>query len=282
MGLAADILRKRGVEVGALPQIKYPSNPSWSWFFKTIPKYLKPRRRLKWKPLQQGKPFDAKSGPPPAVAWHIFDEATTLKMRQFCRANKFTVNSFLLAHLTSAIRPFLENQSAEVPWMIPVNLRGKVTRERDSADHTSYVGVKVRAGQAVKDVHESIYAALASGEHWANWYCYTAAHSLSMGMKKYLLEKDKVLSEWFLGGFSNPGEWDPERKIKQSDCQGGWLFSPPVLRFQMVGVGVVTFQGRLSLTIQTHPDLTTDPGVPRNWMNTWVKSIENDLAKSSP
>ncbi len=52
--------------------------------------------------------------------------------------------------------------------MIPVNLRGKVVRSRDTANFSSYVGVKVRSYETVPEVHRSIYAALASGEHWAN------------------------------------------------------------------------------------------------------------------
>ena len=44
--------------------------------------------------------------PPPAVAWHVFDELATLQMRRVCRMAGVTINSFLLKHLTKAIRPF--------------------------------------------------------------------------------------------------------------------------------------------------------------------------------
>ena len=58
--------------------------------------------------------------------------------------------------------------------MIPVNLRGKVVREKDTSNYSSYVAIKIRSYETVADVHKTIYAALASGEHWANWYAYSA------------------------------------------------------------------------------------------------------------
>jgi hypothetical protein len=59
---------------------------------------------------------------------------------------------------------------------------------------------------------------------------------------------------------------------------GSWLFAPPTLRFQQVGAGCITFQNRLSLLIQAHPELATNPAVPKAWMQNWVKEIEFDVA----
>jgi NRPS condensation-like uncharacterized protein len=265
-----------------LPQNKYPSDPSWSWFFKTVPKYLKPRRRLKWRPVEQGPVIDASKEPPPAVAWHAFEEGSTTRIRRACRKAGVTVNSFLLKHLNKAIRPYLQDESAVIPWMIPVNLRGKIVRDQDTSNYSSYVGVNVRPYETVADVHRAIYASLGSGEHWANWYAYTVGRFSTPAIKKYLLVTDRAMSQWFLGGFSNLGDWDSEKSITQPDCLGQWLFSPPVLRCQMVGAGCITFQNCLSLTIQAHPDLTTNPAVASAWMNSWIKEIEIDLASLLP
>jgi hypothetical protein len=97
-------------------------------------------------------------------------------------------------------------------------------------------------------------------------------------MKVFLINHDLAMSQWNLGSFSNLGDWDPEKTITQHECKGGWLFAPPVLRCQMIGAGCVTFQNRLSLTIQAHADLTTSPEVTRTWVDNWVKEIEMDVA----
>ena len=165
-----------------------------------------------------------------------------------------------------------------VPWMIPVNLRGKMTWDRDTANFSSYIGVKIQTYETPHDIHRNIYAALGRREHWANWYGYQLGRFLTQGMKKFLITKDLAMSQWNLGSFSNLGDWDTEKEIIQTECLGDWLFCPPVLRCQMIGSGCVTFQNRLSLMIQAHPELTTSGAVTKTWIQNWVKEIELDLA----
>ncbi|SRR5581483_64688 len=282
IGGFAELLRRGGAVLPRLPQIRHPSNPSWLPLLRSLPKFLKPRRPLKWSPLK-GRPMPSTSElQPPAVAWHLFDETTTTQIRRACRRGGFTINSFLLKHLTKAVRLSLQEESAVVPWMIPVNLRGKVRRDRDTANYSSYICVKVCSYETVQDLHRKVYAALARREHWANWYGYQTGRVLPMAMKKRMVETGRCMTQWHLGGFSNLGDWDSDKKISQPDCEGGWLFCPPVLRCQTVGAGCVTFQNRLSLTIQAHPELTSDPATPREWVQNWVKEIEIDLASLLP
>ncbi len=284
IGGFAEMLRRRGAVVDRLPQIRHPRSRSWLCLVRALPKYLAPRRRVRWGALDSGPAPATESGsaakpsPPPAVAWHVFDETTTTHIRRVCRKEGVTVNSFLLKHLTKAIRPSLEDQSSVVPWMIPVNIRGRVDRGRDTAVHTSYVGVKVRSYETVRDVHQNIYAALASGEHWANWQMYLLGRYISSGVQEYLVASGLGASQWCIGGFSNLGDWDADKKITQPDCLGAWLFTPLAWRCLSVAAGCVTFQNRLSLTLQAHPSVTTTPAVPRLWVENWVKEIEIDLA----
>ena len=278
IGGLAEILRQKGAKLGRLPQIRFPAEPSPFSLLKMAPKFLLPRQRVKWLPLEQGPPIHNSAQPPPAVVWHIFDEPMTIQMRRVCRRAGVTVNSFLLKHLTKAIRPFLEDQSSMVPWMVPVNLRGKLIGERDTANLSSYVGVKVQTYETPNDIHQSIYTALARKEHWANWYSYQTGRLMTDRMRKYLIVKERAMSQWNLGSFSNLGSWDTEKEITQSACAGDWLFCPPVLRCQLVGAGCVTFQNRLSLMIQAHPELTTSTAVPQTWMQNLVKEIDLDLA----
>jgi NRPS condensation-like uncharacterized protein len=277
IGGLAEIFRQKGAKVDKLLQIKHPASSSWGAFLKALPKYAGPRRRVKWGFLPGQPRSTSKTEPPSAVAWHVFDEFETTQIRRVCRKGGVTVNSFLLKHLTKAIRPFLADQSSVVPWMIPVNLRGKVARSRDTENHSSYVGVKVKSYETVQDVHRNIYAALENGEHWANWHAYKSGCLLTRGLRRFLVAKERCMSQWNIGSFSNLGEWDAEKQITQSSCAGNWLFCPPVLRCQLLGVGCVTFQNRLSLTIQVHPELTTNSEVPKSWIQNWVKEIEMDL-----
>ena len=279
IGGFADILRKRGATLKRLPQIRHPASPSRLAVLKLVSKYLEPRRKLKWAPFNGGPakpPFDR----PLAAAWHVFDESETLRIRRACRKAGVTVNSFLLKNLSRAIRFFLEDPSSVVPWMIPVNVRGKVFQSRDTANYSSYISIKVQSYETVHDVHRNIYAALARKEHWANWYAYDLGRFTTNRMRKFLIQKELATSSWNLGGFSNLGDWDSEKEIALEECLGSWLFAPPVLRFQKIGAGCLTFQNRLSLLIQTHPELNTNPDVTNAWMQNWIKEIEFDVDSS--
>lgn len=279
VGGFAELLRRRGAVLPRLPQIRHPAPASRLALLRSAPMYMKPRRHVAWSALPTGPTLvNPGAEPPPAVAWHVFDEAATTQIRRVCRKMSITVNSFLLKNLTKAIRPYLQDQSAKVPWMVPINLRGKVSRGRETDNHTSYVAVKICSFETVYDIHRKIYEALARGDHWANWYAYGSGRFLTVGMKQFLLKKEYAMSQWNIGSFSNLGDWDPEKNITQSECEGGWLFAPPVLRCQLLGAGCVTFQNRMSLVIQAHPDLTTAASVPRTWIQGWTKEIEIDVA----
>jgi hypothetical protein len=278
IGGFADIMRKRGVDLCRLPQIRHPLDPSRLAVLSVLPKFLKPQRRLKWQALGGSTRLSTAKEPPTAVAWHVFTEAETTQIRRVCRKAHITVNSFLVKHLSKAVRPHLENESAIIPWMLPVNLRGKITRSSDIENHSSFITVKLASYDTLHDVHRKIYKALESGNHWANWFSYDSSRILGAGMRRFLIDKEKYMSEWHVGSFSNLGDWDAQKEITNSGCTGEWLFCPPVLRCQHLGTGCVTFQNRLSLLIQVHPELTTSPAAPKSWVQNWVKEIKIDVA----
>ena len=267
------LLRERGAVINAMPQITHPGGLSWWPFIRFLPTMMKLRKVLKWREQPQGPKIEG-NVPPPAVAFHVFNEQETLEIRRAARLAEVTVNSLLLKYLDRAIRPALEDPTSAIPWMVPVNLRGKVIQPTDIENHSSYVPIQIFASEGAKEVQNHIYSAIARGEHLATWKGFAATKGTSACTKKKLIDANRATSQWSVGGFSNLGVWDPDSKIKAPECQGDWLFAPPVLRFQMVGAGCVTFQGRLSLTLQLHPELTTSPEVAAGWLRAWTREIE--------
>lgn len=269
IGGFANILRGRGVELENLPTNQNLKSPSWLPFLKSLPKQLKSRKKLEWK--NRGESFQLGTGdlPVPATSWHVFSEEETELFRKASREKGVTLNSFLLKQLDSALREDLVNSRAGIPWMIPVNLRGQIVRTRDIDNHTSYLSVKVKPDESVKDVHSEIYRKLSTGEHWANWKAYAATRFVPAFLKRLMVRSGRATSEWNLGVFSNLGNWDPEKEIQNEEVSGAWLFGAPVLSFQTVSAGAMTFQGKLGLTIQVHPELTTSREIVDRWMEDW-------------
>jgi hypothetical protein len=280
IGAIKMMFTERGGVVGELPLARHPSKPSFKSPFKLLKLNLQRGRRLHWKDLGTNKGKSDPTRPAPSAAWHVFSEADTLRMRKFSNAAGVTVNSFLLQHLTTIIRPYLEEgASAAVPWIIPVNMRGRVTSTGELANQTSYLSVTVKPGDSIRDIHQSTAAAMDREEHCTNWFAYGLSRYLPQRVVQFLVAKNLATSQWNLGAFSNLGAWDSEKKITAPDCIGDWLVAPPVLPFSLVGAGCITFQNRMSLLMQAYPELTTDPAVCRKWIKEWVTAIETDLAK---
>ncbi len=263
------LLRKKGVEMNNLPTNPHLQKPSWLPFFRSLPKVLGPRHRLKWRTLPKVEFLGNESLPDPVLSWHIFTAEETFCLREMARRKGVTLNSFLMKHLDGVLRQDQVDEGAAVPWMVPVNLRGPLKREIDTENHSSYVSVKVDPDETVEDLHREIFNRLERGEHWANWKAYSATRFVPPGMKRALIRRDRAMAEWNLGLFTNLGVWDPEGEITHEDLVGSWMVAATVLRCQMVGAGLMTFQGRLSLTIQAHPDLTTSQEVVHRWMDCW-------------
>jgi hypothetical protein len=269
---------ERGGTFEEMPQARHPARPSASSFFKLIKLQMQPRWRLHWKDLGTSKGKSDPRQPAPAVAWYVFSEAETLQIRKLCNAAGVTVNSFLLQHLSAMIRPYLvEGASAAVPWMIPVNMRGRVISSSEQANHISYVSVTVRPTDTVRDIQQSALAAMDREEHCTNWFAYGLGRYMPQRVKRFLLAKELATPQWYLGAFTNLGAWDSEKKITSPDCIGAWLVTAMVFRFQLFGAGCFTFQNRLSLCLQAHPELTIDPEVCRTWIRNWVNAIQSEM-----
>lgn len=271
------LLREKGVPMDTLPENPHPSEPSWWPFLRSIPKLLGPRRRLSWKPLEQGPPVAPGALPDPVLAWHVFDEDETRRLREAARAESVTLNSLLMKHLDSVLRQDLVESGAAVPWMVPVNLRGKVTRSADTQNHSSYVSVCVAPHEDVRALHAEIQRKLARGEHWANWKAYSATRFVPASVKEAMIRAGRAMAEWNFGLFTNLGSWDPEKRISHPDFAGSWLVAATVLRCQTVGAGLMTFQGKLGVTLQVHPDVTTAQAVPDRWLQAWLQETRQCL-----
>jgi hypothetical protein len=264
------LLRERGAKVETLPETMNPCReivgPLWG-MWRRMNEESKCAKREDWKLSDEPR-----TGPPEAVAWHLFTEEKTKQIREHCRLEKVTVNSFLLKHLDQAIRPEIGKSQARIPWMIPVNLRGDVKHADDTENHVSCVEPQIAVDDSPQKIQHEIYRRLQQGEHRANYLALEIGRFLSHATKVKFIMKDRAKPQGNIGAFSNLGVWDSGKAIETNDS---WLFCPPVVGGQLLGAGCVTFQNRLSLTIQTHTHVATAPEIAETWVKRWVNSISS-------
>jgi hypothetical protein len=268
IGGFAQLLRKSGAVLQILPETHHPDlgiiRPLWNLWRKT-PRTGKIATREDWALSKRHG-----TGPSQAVAWHLFTEAETEQIRQSCRRKKVTVNSFLLKQLDQAVRSDIKKPAAAIPWMIPVNLRGDVKHDDDTENHVSCVEPLIAAEDSPEDIQRQIRHCLARGEHRANYLALCIGKFLSHQTKMRWITKTRNKPKGNIGAFSNLGVWDAEKTIETTDS---WFFCPPVCKGQLLGAGCVTFQNRLSLTIQAHPNLSDQPEIAKTWMARWVGTV---------
>jgi hypothetical protein len=132
--------------------------------------------------------------------------------------------------------------------MMPVNMRGPVALERDTANQTGYLQIELPPGGTPLQVQEQVRNALRRRDHWATWTLLNAARVLGYaGIRTiYRLQMARFRERPFVGSFTNLGTWTGH---------GLWYVCPPVARTCPVGAGAIVCDGQLSLTIEAHPDM---------------------------
>ncbi|MDP4781162.1 MAG: hypothetical protein NWS16_13130, partial [Akkermansiaceae bacterium] len=269
IGGFARLLREKGAVLPSLPVTNHPDRrvirPLLNLFRKRRP-VGKLAVRADW--FQDGGSAGRVSK---AVAWKVFSEEETERIRQKCRREGVTVNSFLLKGLDGAVRPDTREPGAAIPWMIPVNLRGDVTHADDTENHVSSVDVYVSPDDTVAEIQRGMRECLERGEHRANHLILCMGKHLSHRAKLWCVRKSGDEPKGNIGAFSNLGVWDAEKTMAPDT----WLFCPPVCNVQLLGAGCVTFQNRLSLMIQGHVGLSERPEMVVGWMERWVESLRS-------
>lgn len=273
IGAFAEILRSDGLTVNELPQITHPSKMSWLKTLSLAFRSATPRRRVDWsegfKEIANAQPDVSIQQPSKCVAWHLFDINETKAILRAARLIDVTVNTFLLQMLDKAIRPDIADRSSRLPWMIPVNLRSCISDLADTENRSGAVMVHTHHEQTFEILQKLVLKKLSKGEHWSVWENYKLSANLPQKIKNRLITTGRASPQWNIGCFSNLGTWNlPGQPDKKS-----YLFLPPVMRYQWLGAGALTYKGKLGLAIQAHPCIATNPEVAIQWMRRWVDEI---------
>jgi len=270
IGGFARLLRERGVDTGKLPETKHPCRavivPLWN-LWRESRRQGECAVRGDWLVPDQGA-----AGISEALAWHLFTVEETRGIMERCRERGVTVNCFLLKHLDQAVRPQVIRPEATLPWIVPVNLRRNIRHADDTANHVSGVEVRISSDDTAEAIQSQILRRLKRGEHRANQVLIILGGFMNHEQKVRFLMKDRIQESGNIGSFSNLGVWDVDGNNEAGD---GWLFCPPVVTGQLLGAGCVTFQGRLGLTVQGSPSLSSTPEVAKQWMGRWLDGIRD-------
>jgi len=180
----------------------------------------------------------------------FFDKDETLEISFLSKKMNVSLNSLLLYLIDEVIAEKLNSRSKRV-WLIPVNVRDDID-ENNEGNEVGFIDAIVSSKCKVETLHRQIKNRISRYEHLGG----ILGVGLGVVLGEYLLRRLVNVNKYLqvrTGVFTNLGSWDAKSK------EGLRVYGfPPVLETQPVGVGALTWCGRLSISIHTHPCLMFD------------------------
>jgi hypothetical protein len=244
-----------------VPTLQSTDRPSWLARNWALLRFLSRRPRpaaawKRWNPTWQ-PPIGGIKSPGTALANYTFDIERTKRLTEKARVHGVSVNSYLFSAAVRVTDP--ELHEGPVLWMMPVNMRGLVHMGRDTANYTAYLHLEVDRQGTPAAIHNVVKQAMRRCEHWGTWQFVNIGKLVGYaGMRRlYRYHLKGAKGRVSVGAFSNMGSWDGI---------GQWSVAPPVTSSCPVGIGVMTCNGSLSITIETHPSVAADAAFAKSLM----------------
>ena len=138
--------------------------------------------------------------------------------------------------------------------MMPVNMRGPVKLDRDTANQTGYLQISIPDGAEIGDVQDQLKLALRRRDHWASWAFLNISQIVGYAGIRHIFkfQMKRFQNRPFVGSFSNLGAWSGV---------GDWCICPLVTLTSPVGVGAIVCDGRLALTVEAHASIQREAGM---------------------
>lgn len=280
------ILRERGADgLGSLPQMKHPMRPG---LWREVRAMLRLQRRMKTRApwyVPGAAWLDAnraRSSCNNAVGYRVLSQGATLALKRRAEKQQISLNSLLLWGLDRLARQtflprtaFAIDWSTQVTqWMIPVNLRGGVTLQRDTANHLGLMDALLPAAATPEQVHAQIRDELAQAAHFAAWRLMGLSRWLSPRTVAAVVNKEAARGVVHTGVFSNLGDWG--MALPSQEAEAMWLFCPQTTRKVPVAAGAICWAGRLALTLQFHPMFDATDDLVSAWAGRWLELLDGN------
>ena len=248
----AELLRKQGARVEKLPEMRddhFTFLRGLRGFFASLPGVKVRRQQWKiefdWARKVSFLPVSER------MAWRLFTQAQTEKIVAAAKAAGVTVNTYLLFHLDAVVSAELTPATAGRRWMLPVNLRGAITRHSPLPPHMSFLAVDLGPEGSLGELQGLIKRLKQRGFHWGMWIMLHLGRLLGVDGIRQDIRKREKQGHGATGMFSNLGVWDVP------GC-GNWIFCPAITRVYPIGAGCITMNCRMAITMQLHDALGRD------------------------
>jgi hypothetical protein len=202
----------------------------------------------------------------PALAWTLLSAADTLALRASARSRGVSLNAWLLWGLAESCLGHLAPGRKGTAWIVPINMRGAVPCERDTANLASILDIAFPLPTHPQAVDAALRTERRKLGHFGAWQLLQLVGRLPPWVRQAIIRHEANVPKH--GSFSNLGQLEP-LNTAASDVAEWWMAFNPVIRSRPVGMACLTWQGRMAVTLQLHPVLNRSEGEARDWLSTW-------------
>ncbi|MDF1781683.1 MAG: hypothetical protein P1U67_10335 [Alcanivoracaceae bacterium] len=213
------------------------------------------------------------------LAYTLFDKDALKALLDYARAQKTSLNSVLLWTLNDvACETLLTAPPEETVWTIPLNLRGGATAGATSSNVTASICLRLPPNPSVSYIDTKIKTIYQQGVHWGAWLLSNMTRFIGKRGFKFLAERARPC---WLGVFSNVGSWPPPNHPHPVDENIGYMGAPPATSILPITCCSMTWNNRMSLTLQLHPSISNDKADTEKMIQRWTQRLA-DIAGLSP
>jgi hypothetical protein len=210
----------------------------------------------RWKSLDTSAAYT-----PEYLAWRFFSPEDTQRLLSESRSRKISLNTFLLAAASRVIScELLAPAQEQLRWLVPVNMRRSEAERSSKRNHTSSVGLCFSKNATMSEIERTYRHAL---NGWRALASHTLARIVSSFPETilYSLAKRRGEKNVWIGSFSNLGVWNFPNVDPSSHWPLALSIAPPAgTPCFPVGIGIVTWQQHLSISLRLHAGLMTSVG----------------------
>ena len=266
IGGMAKLQEDEGVDLYNLPQINLEKISIFRALL-TMPRHLIDSKIKKNNFIH----FESKSKPkqnnPAFISFNI-DE--TKKIAKYAHDKKVSVNSLLLWSLNKSISNLIRDKNQKNWWLIPSNMRGYAKKSSKYVNQASYLVSKIGDDSVIK-IDELIKKQISKNYHLCSWWSTNIGRFFGIKFMKGVLQNYHNSDHSWTGTFSNLGVWNLSSNYHKDPAI--WFFCPPVTKAHPIGAGVLTYNHKLTIALQTHVAIAPNDSTSIEICNSWKNNL---------
>lgn len=204
----------------------------------------------------------------PVAAWQLLSADMTSELRERARRQHISLNALFLERLTQALAPLLQTGPGSIDWVVPINMRGLEPRLAPTANQAVTLDVHFPLGASAQVIDHKLRQELRKNAHFGAWQLLSWLGRAGPKLVRALARRELKVRKH--GSFSNLGS------LQSSVCSiepQWWMAFNPVQRSRPIGAACLTYQGRLSLTLNIHPVLGVSAVAAQRLLDDWLERL---------